>query len=292
VESNELSALMNLLDDPDQEVYRHVQNKLVSLGPSIIPSLESFWENSFDPVLHERIEDLIHQIQFNLVCQDLKEWSASSHQNLLQGAILVARYQYPELDSQKIISQVERLRKEIWLEMNYNLTPLEQVNVFNHVLFSLHNFSPNTINIHDPQNAYLNILLETKKGNPISLGILYLVLGQSLKMPVLGVNLPQHFVVSYHKNMLAGSESEQEVRSGVLFYINPFNKGIIFSREDISLFLKKLKLENQPEFYLPCDNRIIINQLITSLIHSYELAGVALKVRELSYLRELIGTAA
>ena len=53
--------------------------------------------------------------------------------------------------------------------MNYNLTPLEQVNVFNHVLFSLHNFSPNTINIHDPQNAYLNILLETKKGNPISL---------------------------------------------------------------------------------------------------------------------------
>jgi hypothetical protein len=288
LKENELSALINLLDDPDKEVYRHVTDRLIALGTSIIPSLENAWEKTFDPNLHYRLEELIHLIQFETLMEELKRWGQKDQGDLLEGAMLISRYQYPDLSVSKIRAQIDRISKEIWLEMNYDLTPLEQVNVFNHVMYQLKGFSGNTANIHDPQNSYLNILLDSKKGNSISLSILYLILADKIKMPVYGINLPQHFVLSFHKDLIEPDESEQKIRSSILFYINPFNKGIIFSRDDITLFLKKLNLTPDKSHYLPCTNRHIIITLINSLIHSYELAGLADKVAELGRLKEVV----
>lgn len=291
LKENELSALINLLDDPDEEVYRHVTNRLIELGTSIIPSLEEAWEKTFDPNLHYRLEELIHLIQFETLLQDLKHWARKRQNNLLEGALLVTRYQYPDLNTEKIHAHIDKLSKEIWLEMNYDLTPLEQVNVFNHVLFQLNGFTGNTSNIHDPQNSYLNIMLETKKGNPVSLSILYLVLAAKIKMPVYGINLPQHFVLSFHKDLIDQDESDQKIKSSLLFYINPFNKGIIFSRDDITMFLKKLNITPKQSHYLPCGNHEILISLISSLIHSYELAGLGDKVNELIRMRDVIAEA-
>lgn len=288
LKENELSALINLLDDPDEEVYRHVTDRLIALGTAIIPSLEAAWEKTFNPDLHYRLEELIHLIQFETVVKDLRRWVKKRQDNLLEAAIIIARYQYPDLSIAKINAQIEKLSKEIWLEMNYNLTPLEQVNVFNHVLFQLNGFSGNTSNIHDPQNAYLNILLETKKGNPVSLSLLYLILADKIKMPVYGINLPQHFVLSFHKDLMEPDETEQKVKSSLLFYINPFNKGIIFSRDDITMFLKKLNITPKPSHYLPCTNLETILALVNSILHDYELAGVADKVMELTKMKEVL----
>lgn len=288
LKENELSALINLLDDPDEEVFRHVSDRLVALGSSVIPSLEDAWGKTFDPNLHYRLEELIHLIQFESLLKDLKRWVKKRQDNLLEAAIIVSRYQYPDLSATKINMQIEKISKQIWLEMNYDLTPLEQVNVFNHVFYQLNGFNGNTASIHDPHNAYLNILLETKKGNPVSLAILYLILADKIKMPVKGINLPQHFVLSFHKDQVEADDSEQKIKSSLLFYLNPFNKGVIFSRDDITMFLKKLNITPKAHHYLPCSNRDVITALINSLIHSYEISGLAEKVAELGRMKEVV----
>lgn len=288
VDKNELNALIHLLDDPDEEIFHHVHDKLMTLGMEVIPSLENFWENSFDPIIHERIEDIIHDIQFDTVQKELKIWRDTNPENLLLGTLIICKFQYPDLNVLHVIESIEKIKKEIWVEMNYDLTPLEQVNIFNHVLYTLNNFGANTQNIQDPQNCYLNKLLETKKGNPISLGILYLVLASQIQMPVYGVNLPQHFILSYHKNYLDNFTTETDIRNSILFYINPFNRGIIFSREDINMFLKKLALEPKAEHYIPCNNIKIVSVLIQSLISTYELSGSIEKVNELVELKKIV----
>jgi len=289
LEKKELDALITLLDDSDQEIYNHVYTKLSSVGTDIIPVLEAYWEKTFDPVLHQRIEDLIHDIQFDQLKKELKHWAQYNSDNLLNGALLVTRYQYPDFSKLEVMDRLEKLKREIWLEMNYNLTPLEQVNVFNHVLYGINGFAANTLNIQDPQNSYFNKLLETKKGNPISLGILYLILAEQMRMPVYGVNLPQHFILSYHKHFITDADSESMIKSSVLFYINPFNKGIIFTREDINMFLKKLNLTPKAEYFIPCNNVSTIRVLINNLIHCYELSGNVEKVNELIELRGVLG---
>jgi len=288
IPKTELSALIHLLDDPDEEVFRHVTDRLISLGTTVIPSLEDAWEKTFDPNLHYRLEELIHLIQFENLLKDLSRWANKRTDDLFEGALLISRYQYPDLDEFAIKEQIDRMSREIWQEMNYSLTPLEQVNVFNHVLFTLNGFSGNTQNIHDPQNHYLKYVLESKKGNPVSLSILYLILAEKIRMPVYGVVLPQHCVLSFHKDYVLEGDAEQRIRNSILFYINPFNKGIIFNRDDITMFLKKLNVTAKPSHYLPCTNKEIITALINSLMVSYELAGVPEKVKELIRLKEVI----
>lgn len=285
---NELTALIHLLDDPDQEVYQHVTDKLISLGTSVIPTLENAWENTFDPQLHNRLEELIHTIQFENLLKELKRWSNRKSPSLLDGALIISRYQYPDQDTVKIKDDIERLADQISMETSYHLPPLEQVNIFNHVMFSMNSFSGNTQNIHDPQNHFLKYVLESKKGNPISLSMLYLILAEKIKMPVYGVVLPQHFVLSFHKDFLSESDSQAWIKNSILFYVNPFNKGIIFNRDDITIFLKKLNITPKPTHYLPSSNKEIIVALINSLMVSYELAGVQDKIKELTRMKETI----
>jgi regulator of sirC expression with transglutaminase-like and TPR domain len=278
----EINALVKLLDDPDEEVYRQVQERLLIYGNEAITYLESAWEQSLDTLLQERIENIVHTIQFNNVKEDLNLWYQSGAFDLLQGALIINRYQYPDLDEQTVINQIEEIKREIWTGLQYEMSSIEKIKLINHVFYHQFGFGGNTKNHHDPQNSYLNQVLESKKGNQISLAIIYATLAQKLDIPVYGVNLPQHFILGYI------DEHINEKENGVLFYINAFNKGAIFGKHDVDQFLRQLNLEPQPGFYAPCSNTEIIRRVIRNLISAYEKLGTTDKVEELKQLQEIL----
>jgi regulator of sirC expression with transglutaminase-like and TPR domain len=283
--SNEINALVNLLDDTDREVYEHVEKRLLGYGSEVVPILESVWEKSLDTLLQERIENIVHQIQFNTVKEDLSLWYQSGAFDLLQGALVINRFQYPDLDEQKIINQIEEIKREIWIGLQQEMSSIEKIKLINHVFYSIYGFSGNTKNHLDPQNSFISQVLETKKGNQISLAIIYASLAQKLDIPVYGVNLPQHFILGY-----IDESKREEQEFGVLFYINAFNKGAIFGKHDVDQFLRQLRLEPQPGFYAPCSNIEIIRRILRNLISSYENLGSIDKVNELKELQEILIT--
>lgn len=281
---SEVSALISLLDDPDEGVFNHIKDKLMAMGNEVIPMLENAWETSFDSLLQNRVENLIHTIQFDAIKTNLKSWRKSGGHDLLAGAVLISKYQYPDLNEKKISAHIDQIRQDIWLELNANLTALEKIRVINHIFFDVHNFSGNTTNFHAPQNSYINQVLETKKGNPLSLSILYTIIAQGLNIPIFGVNLPEHFILAYvedstHLPILAGNPSPK-----VIFYVNPFSKGSAFSYKEIDSFLKQLKLKPERIFYEPCSNIDIVMRLIRNLIFSFEKLGYPDKSAEMQVL--------
>lgn len=276
----ELKALITLLDDSDQEIYGHIEEKLISLGNQALPFLEDAWSNAFDPVLQQRIAHIVHKIQFDILLEDLKLWIHTADDNLLAGAILIARYQYPELDQEKINLFISQIKKDIWIELNESLTALEQVNVLNHIFFTKYGFGGNTTNYHAPQNSYINCVIESKKGNPLALSILYLLVTQALHLPIYGVNLPEHFILTY----LEVREGEEGNTGKILFYINPFSKGSVFGKNDIDQFVKKLNLEPQNSYYKPCTNRDMILRMLRNLSFSYQKLGDTEKVDEIGQM--------
>jgi len=278
----EISALVKLLDDPDEEVYQHVQERLLTYGIEVVSYLETVWEQSLNTLLQERIENLVHTIQFRTIKEDLNLWYQSGAFDLLQGALIINRYQYPDLDEQYIINQIEEIKREIWVGLQYEMSSIEKIKLINHIFYNQYGFSGNTKNHHDPQNSYLNQVLESKKGNQISLAVIYATLAQKLDIPVYGVNLPQHFILGYI------DDSNEEKEYGVLFYINAFNKGAIFGKHDVDQFLRQLNLEPQPGFYSPCSNTEIIRRIIRNLISAYENLGSTEKVDELKELQEIL----
>lgn len=280
----EINSLIRLLDDPDREIFEHVHEKLLSYGPNAITYLENAWEQAFDPIQQERIADLVHEIQFGLVKTDLELWHHGGAFDLLQGVLIINKYQYPDLDEQKIINQIEAIKRDIWMQMMFEGSPAEQVKLINHVLYNIYGFSGNTTNHQDPQNSYLSQVLESKKGNQISLAIIYSIVAQKLDIPVFGVNLPQHFILAY-----MDETAKNEFESGILFYINAFNKGFIFGRRDVDMFLKQLNLKIDKQFYEPCSNTDIVRRILRNLISAYENLGSTEKVSELNELLAILG---
>jgi len=281
INPNEVKSLIRLLDDPDGEIFEHVHEKLLSLGPEAVDYLENAWEEAFDPIQQERIANLVHEIQFGIVKKDLELWHHGGAFDLLQGVLIINRYQYPDLDEQKVINQIEAIKRDIWIQMMNEASPAEQIKLINHVFYSIYGFSGNTTNHQDPQNSYLSQVLDTKRGNQISLAIIYSIIAQKLDIPVYGVNLPQHFILAYLDETM-----QSEFEGGILFYINAFNKGFIFGRRDVDMFLKQLNLKFDKQFYEPCSNTDIIKRVIRNLISAYEHLGSAEKVAELN---ELLG---
>jgi len=281
--SKEISALVKLLDDPDQEIYQHVEERLLAYGNEVIDYLENAWEHSLDSLLQQRIENIVHKIQFTNVKEDLNLWYQSGAFDLLQGALVINRYQYPDLNEEKIILQIEEIKREIWLGLQYEMSSIEKIKLINHVFYNVYGFSGNTKNHHDPQNSYINQVLESKKGNQISLAIIYSTLAQKLDIPVYGVNLPQHFILGY-----IDESKREEQEFGVLFYINAFNKGAIFGKHDVDQFLRQLNLDPLPGFYAPCSNVEIIRRVIRNLISAYENLGSKDKVEELKELQDIL----
>jgi len=281
MESTRINALVSLLDDPDYEVFSEIKIQLLSLGIEAIPFLENAWETSFDPTLQKRAEEIIHDIQYSTVAIDIENWVKNGGVDLIEGVAIVARYQYPELKTENIKQQLNEIKNDIWLELNHNLTALEIVRVVNHIFFDIHGFNGNTSNFHAPQNSYINIVLETKKGNPLMLSILYIYLADQLDLPIFGVNLPEHFVLAYTDNDKKKSDWKN---ADILFYINPFSRGTVFNQKEIDQFLKQLKLEPQDSYFKPCDNIQMVLRLLRNLSNSFEKLAYPQKAEEINNL--------
>ncbi len=283
-ENKEIQALIDLLDEPDEKLFLTVKTRLLEWSVAAIPILETAWENTFNPTIQVRIEDIIHQIQFNDLIVQLKNWKESGKDDLLLGSLLVCRYQYPEIHIEDLVSQVEQLKWDIWLELNENLTALEKVNVVNHVFYEIHRFGANKHQMNALQNFFLNNLLETKRGNLITLGILYLVLCQKLGLPVHGVIMADQLMLAYTSEVVQDGVVLFQNRHHVLFYINPLKKGGIFSRQQAEAYLQQVQVEPQARYFEPQSTIGIIRHLISSLSHAYESFRLPDKVMELNDL--------
>jgi hypothetical protein len=284
-----LDALIDLLDDPDLTVFELVQQELLKETDEIIPALEQKWESMFDGNCQERIENIIQNLQFKETARLLKEWLITDpdERDLLTGFLIIDRFQYPDLNPINMKLKLENIRKKIWLELNNSLTLLEKTTILNHFIFNINEFSINFKNIHSPQNCFLNQMLDTKKGNPVSLSVFYTIIARQLDLPAQFVNFPKNPLVAIVDNRLARKVHGNNAKSDVLFYINPSNKGSITSIKEIEYHLRTnnyLPLHNYTE---PKSDIYFIKMLIESLELSYESVNFTDKLERIKQLLQL-----
>ena len=117
----------------------------------------------------------------------------------------------------------------------------------------------------------INNVLESRRGNPITLCTVYMLVAAKLDMPVFGVNLPNMFILTYKTE-------------DITFYINAFNRGIVFTKEDIDHYLKNLNLNSHPRFYDPCENVEFVKRSFRNLVVAFEKLGDYHKVDEVKML--------
>lgn len=285
--TSELNALISLLDDPDESIFEQINGQILAQGSKIVTELEHAWEQSKSTLQQQRIENLIQKIQFSETASALNQWISGGGKELLEGAIIVAKYQFPDLNIKKIQAYIEQLKQDIWIELNPNLTALEQVRVINHILFEVHHFVGNNTDFHHPHNSFINMVLESKRGNPLSLSIIYAILAQKLAMPIYGVNLPQHFILAYMGGETTYGLYDLDKNKEVLFYINAFSKGTIFNKNEVEVYLQQLKLSHSDNYFYPCSNVEMIKRMINNLLFAFERISNEQKTNDMKQLLKL-----
>lgn len=287
--NRELLALLNLIDDPDHEVFVTVNDKLLSYGSPVIPLLENFWETTPSEEAQERIEMIIHSIHFKDLTKEFELWKKGGAE-LLYGSLLVAKYQYPELQTIDALQELERIRRNIWLEMNSYMTPLEQTRVMESILYNFYKLRGGEIAYNKPNEFMIQKVIESKKGNSITNGILYLLLSELLDLPIKAVSLPQQFVLGWFapKAQLHQSASELNIEEHIQFYIDP-NSGVAFSSKDVHQYLNRNNFTPTPSYFKPMSNIHIIQFLLKQLSHCFTEPSQLYKQAELEQLVQLLG---
>lgn len=287
MDKNELNSLLQLMDDPDETVYRRIRQFIIDQGKEAIPLLEHAWENAFDEITRGRLEEIIHTINFQYIKKQLTLWKLNGGEDLITGALLISKYRYPSLDLDPLFRDVGNLVQDIWLEMNERMSPLDKVRVINHIFFDVYGFKGLKMQEPSPGLAFLHQTLQLKRGGPTTLGILYLGVAQKLDLPVYGLDWPYYlpFSLSWLEfdpgHFITDPEKDQ-----VLFYINPFNKGLVFSRRDLDKLLRKEKIDPDPHLFQPCSNLAVLERLIKEVRYLFKKEDQLSVVEEID---ELLG---
>lgn len=284
-QTSEITALLTLLDDPDDEVFGAVSDKIVEFGRVIIPNLENLWENTVSEEVQERIELLIHRLHFTDLKEDFRQWSLSGHHDLLVGAMLAAKFQYPDLTTGRIVQDVEKLRRNIWLELNNYLTPLEQARIVTGILYGYYGLKGTEVAYNDVNEFLIHKTLEAKRGNQLSNGILYLILCELLDIPVKAIGIPKQFVLGFFK---PGYSSEMgDPVSKIDFFIDP-SSGQVFAYKDIEHYFKRIQVPAVNSYFKPFSNKRVIQNLLEEMAKCFDNEKDYYKRQELLELAALL----
>ncbi|RTL60402.1 MAG: hypothetical protein EKK37_06085 [Sphingobacteriales bacterium] len=286
-ETTEISALLHLIDDPDEEVYITVSDKIISFGKAIIPNLEDLWENTPNEEVQERIELLIHRLHFQELQAEFYEWSKQDDPDLFHGALLVARYQYPDLNTTAVYQELEKIRRNIWLELNNYLTPLEQVNVVNNILYNYYKLKGSEISYGHPDDFLIHKAVEGKKGNSLANGILYLSLCEILDIPVRIINIPKQFIIGYFEEDTFLDELPKDPSQKIVFYIDPLS-GQVYTQRDVETYFKRISMPLSPGYFKPMNTKRIIQLLLEELAKCFDDIKTGYKRNELLLLADLL----
>ncbi len=278
LKEKELRALVTLLEDSDENIWQVAFDELSKTDIQKIELLNGYlFEDVNSSEQRDRLEEAIGNIKVNHLANELLQWKNNGGKDLLKAMVLIAQFKYPDVTEQYVFEKLESLRLDAWLEFHYDLTSFEKVKIINYILFQLHGFKGNEANFLHFDNSFINRVLDTKSGNPISLSIIYMLLAQRLNVPVYGVNLPRHFIMAYVENdeteTLKSFGEKPEIgvtaEGEIKFYINAYNGGGVFNFEQLQKILGEMQLEEKSEYYTPCTNEDIVRRVLMNLFNSY-----------------------
>jgi regulator of sirC expression with transglutaminase-like and TPR domain len=219
------TALINLLSDDDTAVYQTIRETILSHGPEVSGWLRPHTLSS-DPVLRRRAQEILQHLakqeadnRFLAFCL-----GASEDLDLEEGAWMLARTQYPEINVTAYQALLDSYACELRDRLGSAIGADSTLSKINQHLFSELGFHGNEQNYYEPDNSYLNRVMDRKTGNPVSLCLVYLLIARRLKLPIAGIGMPGHFLVRFQS-------STAEV------YVDAFNRGKLLSKADCVKYL-------------------------------------------------------
>ncbi len=251
------AALINLLGDGDPAVYRAVREKILSCGDSAIEWLRPHTLSS-DAAIRRRSQEIIQHFRRQTADDRFLAYclTESNDLNLEQGAWLLAQTHYPDINVEAYQALFDCYAGELLERVDLRGDADQILGGLNNYIFDVLRFKGNDQNYYDPENSYLNRVVDRRTGNPINLSLVYLMLARRLRLPITGIGLPGHFICRYQ------STSEE-------YYIDVFNRGKLWTKANCIQYLLSRNYHIQDEFMAPMSSRRMLMRICGNLHQIY-----------------------
>ena len=267
----EVNALVRLLDDPDEDVQKQVQNRLTDLGREAMPALRRAYDAS-QGEQRRQIDEVVRRLHWNDIQTAWHSILGADEPNLERGAFILALYRFPSLDVeayQEILDQwADRVEERVMRSVG-----VDRARVLMEFLADEIGLTGNRDDYDDPNNSYLNRVIDRRLGIPISLAVIALSMADRLAIPLYGVGMPAHFLVKY-------SDARGEV------YFDVFNDGQPVSREECVRFLLRAGIQPKPAYFEAAPPTEILLRMVRNLRHTARTSGNEQVYEELTALIE------
>lgn len=273
----EIESLIYLLDDPDPAVQTGIQKRFKEIGEHAVPVLDQYRSETVRSSEKESISEIIYQITFSNVLDefsDILDQGVNNRRQLEHALLTLSKFGNPTLRIQDFQKKLDKLSSGIGSEISYTPSITEKMQILLQYVFRELRFRGDSTDYHHPDNAYLDRVIDRRKGLPIMLSTVVMFLGRRLNLPFYGVNMPIHFMLMYKTH-------NQDI------LIDPFDGGTIVTYNQCCYFLKKNGIEPRPEHLEKADESDILVRCIRNLKHSYTKNGNEQRVDGLQKLLQI-----
>ncbi len=257
--AKEKVALLSLLDDPSPSVRRELLKVFNALGPY---GLEILGEaaRSANRLTGWHAQTYLSQLKTVDPLEELRAFIQSGNYELETGWIMISRIAYPGLDIGEVCAELDEYAARCKELIVPPATTRDCCAVINRVLFHESGFRGNADRYTDPDNSFINTVLSAKKGLPISLSLLYLLVASRLGITIEPINAPGHFVVGCFEETAP-------------FYIDPFHHGKILTAGRMLKRIEANNLAPNLSHLAPATTHETLSRLCRNLVHHYIESG-------------------
>ena len=251
------AALVKLLADDDIGVYHSIRSKILSYGQEASSWLQPH-SLSGDPVLRRRSLEIIHHWGRQAADNRFLGFCLSQGEDLdvEQGAWLLAQTQYPDINIAAYQALFDTYAGDLRDQIDFGSGAESILATINHYLFSELQFSGDEQNYYDPDNSYLNRVVDNRAGNAISLCLVYLFVTRRLRLPITGIGMPGYFLARFQS-----STGET--------YVDAFNRGKLLTKADCVKYLLQTSHGFQESYLVPISPRRILLRICSNLHQIY-----------------------
>jgi regulator of sirC expression with transglutaminase-like and TPR domain len=198
----------------------------------------------------------------------------NNHQNidLAKASLYYAQAEYPHLDINYYLNSLDEMAQHIAANLPQERYPLQVIKTINHYLFDTLKFQGDQENYYNPENSYLNRVIDRHQGIPITLGVIYLEVAKRINFPMVGIGMPGHFII-------------RPDFENVGIFVDAFNQGEILFEQDCEAKLSELyqqPVKLKSHFLKPVNKHQILARMLNNLKQIY------LHQRQLDKVLELI----
>ncbi|MBI4061859.1 MAG: hypothetical protein HY403_10540 [Elusimicrobia bacterium] len=271
-----LRSLVTLLEEEDPASLALVRRKILGVGAAIIPYLDEL-RPAATPEMAVRLESVAGELRFQDLRRDFVRLSLAKTPDLEEGALLISRFGFADADAGAYRTWLDRTAAAVAADTPADAGVGESTRRLSRHLFQTLGFAGNEARYYDADNCYLTRVIDTRRGIPVTLTVLMLLVSRRLRLPLYGVGTPGHFLAGFKE-------------SGSPLFIDCFHGGRLMTLPEVKRMLVRNGYDWRPELGKPVGPRDILARVLRNLISIYQKTGAVDRAERLSTLVEIVLT--